>query len=474
MRKFLFGVVLTVFVLSACGTPATTPPIPTNTPVPIPTETSLPPTATLEPSPTPTPIPVGGGGKIFMEVNQLLIPKEFDSSKEFDSWFSASSDGSNLTQFSSEITDIYSISPDGKRMLANINGTIALINADGTGATKLDTAPDIYVSNSYEIINNVIIPYTKSVLWLSNGDLVFLASEKPYEAKRSVYVVNQDGSQLRKLEKPSSNIGNFASLLFVSPDEKDVYWVTGSSCTDRGICDEKYFVSKLDDSDQQQPWSEIRNASDNIYLSPSGLYLAYGAYFGQSNEKNGCYLATLAGETLAKIEVDGGSYCYRGNPWSPIEDKILVESWSGEGENAKKHYSVWIAPDGTVTTFSEFNAIDCYGANWTPDGKSLFLAVCTEKSYFFSAGWEKSLGQRIIDVSNGKVTEYPDFGLCDFVFSPNATWVLLYACTNKENLIVYPSQLLNLDTKEAFPVFEGFISSDPDAWGNGWIVFLTP
>jgi beta-xylosidase len=56
VKKILFVLVLIVFVLSACGTPTTPVPIPTNTPIPPPTETPLPPTATLEPSPTPDPL----------------------------------------------------------------------------------------------------------------------------------------------------------------------------------------------------------------------------------------------------------------------------------------------------------------------------------------------------------------------------------------------------------------------------------
>lgn len=56
MKKILFVIVLTVFVLSACGAPATPVLVPTNTPVPLPTETPVPPTPTLEPSPTPDPL----------------------------------------------------------------------------------------------------------------------------------------------------------------------------------------------------------------------------------------------------------------------------------------------------------------------------------------------------------------------------------------------------------------------------------
>lgn len=60
MKKIVFGLVLTLFAFSACGTPATPLPVPTNTPLPSPTETPIPPTATatLEPSPTSTPDPL--------------------------------------------------------------------------------------------------------------------------------------------------------------------------------------------------------------------------------------------------------------------------------------------------------------------------------------------------------------------------------------------------------------------------------
>jgi len=67
MKKILFVVVLTVFVLSACGNPTTPAPIPTNTPIPsatiIPSITPSPtiaftPTVTLTSTITPTPYPM--------------------------------------------------------------------------------------------------------------------------------------------------------------------------------------------------------------------------------------------------------------------------------------------------------------------------------------------------------------------------------------------------------------------------------
>lgn len=60
IKPFIFGVL--IFVLVACGSPATptpeptSPPLPTNTSIPAPTQTPIPLTATLEPSLTPDPL----------------------------------------------------------------------------------------------------------------------------------------------------------------------------------------------------------------------------------------------------------------------------------------------------------------------------------------------------------------------------------------------------------------------------------
>ena len=56
MKKLLFVGVLTVFVLSACSTAATSGSDPIDTPVSLPTETPVPSAATLEPSATFAPI----------------------------------------------------------------------------------------------------------------------------------------------------------------------------------------------------------------------------------------------------------------------------------------------------------------------------------------------------------------------------------------------------------------------------------
>jgi len=426
-------------------------------------------TPTITPAPTATPTPIGGGGTIFIGVNKLLVPKELNLDQPFN-WFSSLSDGSNLTPLDVEI---YSISPDNKRMLVHKDGALTLMNPDGSNAVELATDNETYVGGSRD---NTFRSYLHSVLWLPNGSLVFLTT-KQHVTRHSFYAANSDGSGLTKLEQPSKQIGEVSSLLFASLDGKAFYWATGNPCRERGLCNERYFFSKVDDSDQQQIWKGIKNASDNIYLSPSGHFIAYGAFFSSSPSEIGCYLANVAGETLTKIEVHGSSDCFRENPWSPIENKILLESIVGEGENAKHYYDIWTAPDGSVTTFS-YDDVYWQFPHWMPDGNHLLLAVPSDIAKYTQSGThsasEKSLGDRIINISDGKITEYPYFGFCKHVLSPDAKWALLYACVNTEHLIVYPSQLINLETKEAFPVFSSFVSNDPMALVRGWVTFWIP
>lgn len=138
--------------------------------------------------------------------------------------------------------------------------------------------------------------------------------------------------------------------------------------------------------------------------------------------------------------------------------------------------SIWSATDGKiryVSSYSDIKAGSC-GVIWTPDGKYLFLFVCSEKysseqfGIHFSKGdkilpFEKSLGQRLVNISTGEVIEYPDAGFCKNAFiSPDSKWVLLSFCVNEENLLIYPSQLINLETKEMTPIFQNFLPENPE------------
>ena len=125
-----------------------------------------------------------------------------------------------------------------------------------------------------------------------------------------------------------------------------------------------------------------------------------------------------------------------------------------------------------MNEIASFTDIGYCLTRWTPDGKYLFLNDCTDTSTKYSdlenmgfhfesysdLTFTESLGQRLIDISSGKVTKLPDKGFCDIVISPDSQWVLIYACKNEKDLVVYPSQMLNLNTKVMVPLFLDFVA----------------
>lgn len=451
MKKVLYVLALVIFILSACGTPATTAPVPTNTRVSLPTETSIP-TATFEPSPMPKPI---GEGTIFIGVSNTIFPRSDPSDKIFN-WFSSASDGSNFIALK-EYENIYSVSPDGKYLLASTNGLLVLARTDQSNVSILPTESETYLAYTYEFRNNMMVTYIPSVLWLPNGKLAFLASEKRYNEKSSIYIVNLDDNKLMKLQKPAGLINDVTNFLFASADGNKIYWVTGTKCIDHGTCNEKYFSTTIDDSEQTQIWKNIQDAGKKIYPSPSKQYIAYASH-------GDCYLATIDGKTLNKIELNGNSFCGRGSPWSPVEDKLLVRNM--QDEKYRMDFEIRSVPENNTIKAVNYNNIKCFSSDWTPDGKSIFFSVCIEDA--------KMIGQRLVNLSDDTIIEYPDFGYCHYLFSPDSKWALFYRCLNSASALVYSAQRLNLETKESFPVFEEFISPDANMSKSGWYMFWTP
>jgi len=401
-----------------------------------------------------------------MMVGPFLVPKEFNSqvfTSEFtypsDRWFSALSDGTNLKFLS---WDIWSISPDGKRALTYTSDSkVALTNLDGTGEIPLDDSLDYY------ILPRKMIEH-QTALWLPNGNVVVLAFEKEDKTKFSINIVDLDG-KLKKLEKPSQIIKKSSTLLFISPDGKYLYWKSADICGNQ-TCKNKFYATKLDDSEQKQILIDLKGAQ-NMHISPSGQYISYIDNSVQPFIP--CYIYKVADDTTTKLTLDDGSsatgFCFGGNHWSPTEDKLLGQTQNG--------YSILNVPDGKITTLFGVDAGSCYLANWTPDGKRVFLSVCTEENSYekYGAGqmgglqnnypdeFVQSIGARLIDISDGKIAKYPDGGFCNATISPDSKWVLFYLCKNEDDLVVIPSQLLNLDTKEMVSLFQGFVSGNPEA-----------
>lgn len=446
IMKAISIVLAFAFMAGACGTQPS--PIPTNEPTElVPSATPVPPTPTITPSPTS--VPIGGGGTIILGIGKAFFPAGAAIDRPFG-WFAASSAGDNIRALPYDA--VYGSSPDGTRMLVKQNDRLALVSAAGTILAKLDTGDNVNVYSA-----------TSGILWLSDGRLVFVASPTTTGDAGSIYVVKADGTSTTKLAKAEDAKGQVLALLFPTQDESEVYWVTGTSCRDRGICSEKYFLTGLDDSRQSQVWQTLKAASNRVYVSPSGKFIAYYSYFGWSL-KNGCTLATIDGRPLS-----GLNDCYFGM-WSPVEDKLIAWSWSKEGGTYHYDFAVWTEPGNQAMKLPPMDAAYCQ-PNWTPDGKSIFLSRCVD-----SIVWGRksnSLGTRLIHLEDGTITKYEDQNSCLAAVSPDSEWAILYKCIASDAKST-TSTLINLKTNEVQPILPDLVSADPNATKSAWSLLWLP
>jgi hypothetical protein len=257
-----------------------------------------------------------------------------------------------------------------------------------------------------------------------------------------------------------------AKLMFVTPDGKKLVW-QNFILVDHMYKSSGYYISNLDDSEQEHILPNIF-ASQADYLSPSGQYILYHDF--SKGDSRTCYGYNISNKTSTRIPPDSNAPRFTcsssgtGIPWSPTEDKFLGTT--------EKGYTIWTASDGTMNEIATYAEVGYCFTRWTPDGKSLFLNNCTDSLKKFSElfsmdvafhsstdfPFNEFLGQYLIDLSSGGITKYPDTGFCNTVISPDSKWVLIYACKNEQDLVVYPSQMLNLITKEMVPVFQDFVA----------------
>jgi hypothetical protein len=453
MKHFsFFALMILVISISACGSGQSLGPTltATKTPTLTPANTSTPtPTNTPVPTATSTPVPLGGGGTFIMKVSPNQVPIWF-SSQGTMIWYSASSDGSNIKKLGLQI---WSISPDGKHILTYPDNNkcyqneVSLSNLDGIDAIPLDNSIDYYVC------------YETTAMWLPNGTVIVLGYENKQHTKRSIFIVNPDGS-LKKWEKPSFVMNDPVSLLFITPDGKNLIW-ENDTLVNNYVTFSGVYISSLDDSVQKRILPNL-GAIQDLFVSPSGQYIMYSDISGF--RFNGTYVYKIADGTSTKIPADMSIASDGISHWSPTEDKL----WG----TTKDGYAILTLPDGTMNEIATYSDVGYCFPGWTPDGKTLFLNDCVDTSvkfqdltnmkYFFKSypdlTFNESLGQELIDISNGKVTKYPDTGFCDSAISPDSQWALLFACKNEKDLVVYPSQMLNLNTKEMVPLFKDFIA----------------
>ena len=269
MKKALTIVLLSVFLLTACGT---TPP-PTATEVPQAVESATPsitptitlaPTQTLTPTPvftpTVTPTPIGGGmGKI------LFLSKRDDEGHS--EVYSMNSDGSNQTRLTHHgYVFEFQWSPDRRKIAftSSLDFQIYVINVDGSNESRLTNQGN----NSYPRWS----PNGKKIVFVSSRDT---DTEADYFRKYSfdtalllgyeIYVMSSDGSSQTRLtnNQKQDNYPEWA------PDGNKIAFWSSSPNTGSNI-----YVMNADGSKQTQL---INNHRYNIghQWSPDGKKITF-------------------------------------------------------------------------------------------------------------------------------------------------------------------------------------------------------
>jgi Tol biopolymer transport system component/formylglycine-generating enzyme required for sulfatase activity len=173
------------------ASPTPTPVPPTNTPMPIP-PTPIP-TSTDTPVP-PTPTPIGGGGRIAFHSNRDDPDPDHCSPNCNYEIYVMNADGSGVTRLTNNPAHeaIPSWSPDSTRIAytaeSDGNLEIYVMNADGSGVTRLTN------NRAYEAEPS----------WAPDGTHIVYTAES--DGNLEIYVMNADGSgQTRLTNKPAAD-----------------------------------------------------------------------------------------------------------------------------------------------------------------------------------------------------------------------------------------------------------------------------
>jgi Tol biopolymer transport system component len=182
------------------------------------------------------------------------------------------------------------ISPDGKWIIFN-RGTpdekeqIWIMERDGNSAHKIyDRGWD--------------------PTWSPDGSQILFASDK--DGSNQLYVINRDGSGLRRLTKLNLLRGRSDW----SPDGKWIVTYTGESWA------RELFIFRPDLSDLRQ-LSPAGGNSQGPSFSPDGKWVAFTAYFDHFNDDLGCeiYIIRVDGTDLRRLT--DNSYCDYQPRWGP-------------------------------------------------------------------------------------------------------------------------------------------------------------
>ena len=350
---------------------------PTQTSAPTFTSTPLP-TATATPAPSPT--PVGGGGTILFSAYRSVFSGNFATAPGDFNVYAANPDGSHLT--------LLTHGPEGTNNIlagASQDGQQVLYYSLTTPTKKIyadDNRVDLWVANSsgsgsIQLNPAEIHSYLSGAAWGPDGSVYFIGWDQD---GLGLFRVSSAGSGLSRVAKPAilSPTGK-AEILFLDPERKGFYWVTGAYCNNGSFCSARYYWTALVGSDQKQVWKWLKGANDRIALSPDGKWIAYQMWVSNQNPdsyKNGCHVASFDGAQNQQMPGKHPSCSiipHQTNFWSPDGQSILYSTSDGDLKKYPLHsFSVTqkIAAD-----LPDIETSACEEVHWLPDGNRVLLTI---------------------------------------------------------------------------------------------------
>ncbi len=267
---------------------------------------------------------------------------------------------------------IFTLAPVGLPSAAQEAGVekIAFVSADEDAETMTLMVANPDGSNLQPFLINSTIYYP---IWSPDGRHIAFSASLPNYRRSDVYVIDSDGTNLRKV---SARPSQYPSAPAWMPDSTQVYYTMPGGA---GLRDKVNLVN-IDDPDNTLVTLPVDFTSTSLYFmsvasSPDGEQIAFVAYndaiFGS---KPGLFVANADGSNVQPFPAsapDGEHFQLMS--WSPDGEQVLLTFLNGA---AYGHDILGVAnADGSNLRQIQGTARNVWGGAWSPDGSQILFAA---------------------------------------------------------------------------------------------------